>query len=117
MTLAQWRRPEPRGVMRDAAEVRQSQAAAEKDHVTALSRLKHGFESRWSHHLPCVYADEYWAFANVQHESDQAHVTALIEEVTGPFGRVPRQSEAFYVFPSPEAPRKSAPNGNQMATI
>jgi hypothetical protein len=47
---------------------------------------------------------------------DWARVTAPIEKVTGPFERIPRHSEAFCVVPSPEAPHKSAPNGNQMAT-
>ena len=53
----------------------------------------------------------------MRHDLDRARVTALSEKVTRAFGPIPRHSEAFCVFPSPEAPRKSAPSGNQMATI
>src|SRR4029450_9271664 len=65
--------------------------------------------SRWSHHRPRVWADECWVFARVRHDADRARVTALVEKVTGLFGRIPRHSGGVLRLRAPRRPSRIRP--------
>src|SRR5262249_33570816 len=63
------------------------------------------------------FARSILGFRKSWRDADHTRVTALIEKETGPFGGVPRHLKPSRYPLRPEFPRKSAPNGNQMATI